>query len=53
MLDKMSDKTLDNLYSQYGNIQGNGMIARFFRWIILKQIHKLEKEKTKEEKTNA
>jgi len=51
VMDKMVDKTLDGLYHEYSKINGTGLLSRFGRWILLKQIKRLEKEK--EVKTDA
>ena len=48
IIDRGANKTLNGLYSQYGKIHGNDMISRFCRWILLKQIKKLEREIKKE-----
>lgn len=46
MKNEAIDKTLDGLYSQFGKLcQSDGLGTRFLRWIVLKEIKKLERLK--------
>ena len=46
MKNEAIDKTLDGLYSQFGELcRSNGLVTRFLRWLVLKEIKKLERLK--------